>query len=368
MKNSCCAATLLALICIPGCGEHHAAGQGHWGYEGDHGPAHWGALDAGFSACADGMSQSPIDLVTGAAVQEDLPDLTFDYAFTPLDIVNNGHTIQVNVASGQSLMIGADTFGLAQFHFHGPSEHTLDGQHAAMELHLVHEDASGNIAVAGMMIRRHAGRVSGCRRSGAVGRGGALDHDLRQGAFPRASGRARDGIDRPLVRDPDRGAQVRRIGLDGLRCEKQARDEVVARPRVRQVDYQAAFHAAPCRPLFTLSHCETGVSERTERGPAEPIERPAAREREKTARLVERWAPGRHDCRMDGTRDPDCTLCRHFYITWRPPRTRGCRAYGFESESYPSVAVLRESGTACRQFEPKHAPTEENAARPRGAP
>lgn len=207
MKNSCCAATLLALICIPGCGEHHAAGQGHWGYEGDHGPAHWGALDAGFSACADGMSQSPIDLVTGAAVQEDLPDLTFDYAFTPLDIVNNGHTIQVNVASGQSLMIGADTFGLAQFHFHGPSEHTLDGQHAAMELHLVHEDASGNIAVAGVMIRRHAGRVSGCRRSGAVGRGGRSRSRPSTGRLPPGI-RARPRWDRsaPGARSRPRSA------------------------------------------------------------------------------------------------------------------------------------------------------------------
>ena len=54
-----------------------------------------------------------------------------------------------------------------------------------------------------------------------------------------------------------------------------------------------------------------------------------------------------------GATGPDCTQCRHFYITWRPPRTRGCRAYGFESESYPSAAVLRESGSACKQFERK---------------
>lgn len=55
----------------------------------------------------------------------------------------------------------------------------------------------------------------------------------------------------------------------------------------------------------------------------------------------------------DGARAPDCTRCRHFYVTWRPPRTRGCRAYGFVSEDYPSAVVLRESGSACGQFEPK---------------
>lgn len=59
---------------------------------------------------------------------------------------------QVNYAQGSTLNTGRAACTLVQFHIHAPSKHTLDGAHTPMELHLVHRDASGHLAVVGVMI------------------------------------------------------------------------------------------------------------------------------------------------------------------------------------------------------------------------
>jgi carbonic anhydrase len=149
------------------------------------GPEHWGTLDPAFSDCGDGQAQSPIDIVTADVVDQELPDLGSEYAVTPLDIVNNGRTVQVNVAPGSRLSIGEDVYELAQFHAHSPSEHTLDGAHAEMELHLVHANAAGQLAVIGVLLR------SGAEHPGLA----AIWEDLprEEGASARDSGAQMDG-------------------------------------------------------------------------------------------------------------------------------------------------------------------------------
>src|SRR5690606_6764835 len=61
-----------------------------WGYEGEDGPEHWG--DA-YETC-NGSSQSPIDIVTTDVT--DLVDLAFNYQPDTLELIHNGHTVQVN--------------------------------------------------------------------------------------------------------------------------------------------------------------------------------------------------------------------------------------------------------------------------------
>ena len=121
-----------------------------WGYSGDTGPVRWGDLSPVFATCRDGVSQSPIDLTGNTAPK--LHDLAFQYVSSPLEIVNNGHTILVNYAPGSVLISDGKQYALQQFHFHRLSEHTVDGQPADMELHLVHRDAAGNLAVVGVFL------------------------------------------------------------------------------------------------------------------------------------------------------------------------------------------------------------------------
>ncbi len=73
-----------------------------------------------------------------------------------LRIVNNGHTIQVNVPPGNFLKVGGESYELLQFHFHRPSEEQIDGKPMAMVAHLVHKSASGKLAVVGVLMRESA--------------------------------------------------------------------------------------------------------------------------------------------------------------------------------------------------------------------
>jgi carbonic anhydrase len=79
---------------------------------------------------------------------------SFHYNPSPLNIVNNGHTIQINYEPGSYAEFDGKRYELLQFHFHSPSEHTVDGKHIAMEAHLVHRDAAGNLAVVGVFLKQ----------------------------------------------------------------------------------------------------------------------------------------------------------------------------------------------------------------------
>src|ERR1700751_4865876 len=124
----------------------------HWEYQGKDGPKNWGKLDPAYSSCSMGHTQSPIN-ITGAK-KSDLPALIFDYKAVQLNIINNGHTIQVNYAPGSSLTVGGRTYTLQQFHFHHPSEEHVNGHGFDMVAHLVHSDADGHLAVVAVLLKR----------------------------------------------------------------------------------------------------------------------------------------------------------------------------------------------------------------------
>jgi carbonic anhydrase len=130
-----------------------AEGHGpHWGYKGSTGPTHWSKMESEFASCGVGREQSPIDIRNDAVQAADLPPIAFSYKLTPLSIVDNGHTIQVNVAPGSSIDVAGHRYELAQFHFHRPSEESIDGKRHSMVAHLVHKDAQGRLAVVAVLL------------------------------------------------------------------------------------------------------------------------------------------------------------------------------------------------------------------------
>ncbi len=130
------------------------AAHSHWSYEGESGPAHWGEVSPDFEACSRGKSQSPIDIAN--PVKDGKEAVTFDYKQSGLNVVNNGHTIQVNYDKGSSIKINGVSYDLVQLHFHDPSEHTVNGKSYGMELHLVHKNSGGELAVVGVLIENGA--------------------------------------------------------------------------------------------------------------------------------------------------------------------------------------------------------------------
>ncbi|MEY4427569.1 MAG: hypothetical protein RLZZ182_258 [Pseudomonadota bacterium] len=134
---------------------HRAGEQGHdvhWAYAGDTGPESWGRLKPEFQTCMLGKRQSPIDIRDGIPVQ--LEPIQFDYRPTPFKVIDNGHTVQVNVEPGNAINVLGHRYELVQFHFHRPSEERLNGRQFDMVAHLVHKDVDGKLAVVAVLIEQ----------------------------------------------------------------------------------------------------------------------------------------------------------------------------------------------------------------------
>ncbi|CAI1868406.1 Carbonic anhydrase precursor [Serratia quinivorans] len=142
---------LLAALLIAGFSAN-ATEQAHWGYEGQEDPAHWGKLSPDFSLCETGKNQSPVNVKGALKTQHDKLKLAFQPG--KQQIVNNGHTVQVNVSGGNTLVLDNDTFTLQQFHFHAPSENEIDGKQFPLEAHFVYKDQQGALAVLALMFQQ----------------------------------------------------------------------------------------------------------------------------------------------------------------------------------------------------------------------
>ncbi len=176
---------LMSLVCLPACSPQssegpaaatasetpdsaahspateHGDGPVHWGYGEDDGPASWVALSSDYATCASGREQSPIDIAALTISNQVRLGRNYQAATLKIirhrhvaDVIDNGHTIQVNYDEGSNLQFGGVSYELKQYHFHAPSEHTIEGRHYPMEMHLVHQSAAGELAVLGALIEQ----------------------------------------------------------------------------------------------------------------------------------------------------------------------------------------------------------------------
>ena len=123
----------------------------HWSYGGSEGAEYWGSLSPDYATCNTGKNQSPIDISN--TLEAETPTINFTYNAIGNEVVNNGHTIQVNALEGSSIVLQGHRYALKQFHFHAPSENTVDGKFYPFEAHLVHQDDKGNLAVVAIFFK-----------------------------------------------------------------------------------------------------------------------------------------------------------------------------------------------------------------------
>lgn len=150
LRDAVAGAAAIAIMAGAGLWSVAAAQEAHhWTYQGEAGPANWGELEDEYAACAVGLEQSPIDLPADAGPSR--VDLVFDYGPTGLHVVNNGHTIQLDYDPGSTLTVDGKAYAVVQFHFHVPSEHTVEGVASPLEMHIVHRADDGALAVVGVL-------------------------------------------------------------------------------------------------------------------------------------------------------------------------------------------------------------------------
>jgi carbonic anhydrase len=150
-----------------------AASPGAFTYNGDTGPGFWAGLSPGNAACGAGTSQSPIN-INRVRIDKGLRPLKLALRATPISLINNGHAIEEEIESPNTLTLNGGVYTSTQFHFHTLSEHTIDGQRGVMELHAVFADPAGRTAVVGTLFR--------------IGHRNAFLDELMSAGLPRHTG------------------------------------------------------------------------------------------------------------------------------------------------------------------------------------
>lgn len=147
-----CAVAVLAFALQAQADEPKAEGEKHWSYTSGITPPNWGEVAP---TCATGSTQSPVALSTKTAkAQPPPPAIAFGWSKATGELVDTGHSEAVNLPAGSFLTYGGTRYELLQFHFHSPSEHTIDGKSSPMEVHFVHQSAEGKLAVVGVMLKQ----------------------------------------------------------------------------------------------------------------------------------------------------------------------------------------------------------------------
>src|SRR5215212_7537599 len=153
---------LVVLMAMSACAPQNtpapSASPVHWTYEGEEGPSHWGELDPAYELCGEGKSQSPIDISISS--EQDLTNISFHYQPSEVNILNNGHTVQVNYDAGSYIELDNTRYDVLQFHYHAPSEHKVGGESFPAELHIVHKNADGNLTVIGVLLKEGTENVA----------------------------------------------------------------------------------------------------------------------------------------------------------------------------------------------------------------
>jgi carbonic anhydrase len=127
-------------------------GEVHWSYEGENGPLAWGQLKPEFNLCSAGKRQSPINIEETSTLQGPAEALQFSYLPSAGTVVNNGHTIQIDLYGDNALTVRGSSYKLLQFHFHTPSEEQVNYRRFAMVAHLVHKNSEGQLAVVSVLL------------------------------------------------------------------------------------------------------------------------------------------------------------------------------------------------------------------------
>ncbi len=162
IRNICSSLILTGVLCY----KHLICMEtAHWGYSGPEGPEHWGRIRSSkYAICSSGKNQSPINL-TGI-IESDLSPISHQLSDRWKRNSEQWPCNSSQLLTGSSISVSGRTFNLKQFHFHSPSENTIEKQSFPMEAHFVHADSDGNLAVIAVMYTKKATKMSNLKKLG----------------------------------------------------------------------------------------------------------------------------------------------------------------------------------------------------------
>ncbi len=128
----------------------------NWSYQGKTGPMVWGRLDPAYRACSKGQAQSPID-IRSTHLDKNLEPLRFHFVAGPMTLVNTGNGIVARPDPGSTIVANGVRYQLGEIDFHIPSEHTVKGHLADMEVDMVYRSDDGKEAVVAVFLNRDWG-------------------------------------------------------------------------------------------------------------------------------------------------------------------------------------------------------------------
>jgi carbonic anhydrase len=123
--------------------------EGLWGYVGDAGPSTWGKK---FPEC-NGRSQSPINIIR--PISDAKNKIGFNYQSAQFNLTLDPHNLYFNANEPDAnfVLYTGKQYQLQSFHFHVPGEHQVKGKTYPMEMHLIHQDSSGETLVVGVFFQ-----------------------------------------------------------------------------------------------------------------------------------------------------------------------------------------------------------------------
>lgn len=119
--------------------------------------------------------QSPIDLADCEPANGPAPEFAYPGGEPSIEVANG--FVAAAYEPGNALTLDGRTYALQSMHAHAASEHRVDGELFAAELHIVHQSADGALLVVGVLYELGAPDpvIQGLLDAGAGGPASALD-------------------------------------------------------------------------------------------------------------------------------------------------------------------------------------------------
>jgi len=105
------------------------------------------------------QGQTPISIITATTEKISTVDPVISYGAITLSSVENAtEYLKVSLStadkSNNFITVKGLRYELQQFHFHRRSEHTVNGEYGAMEIHFVNKSSNGAYAVLGVIVKK----------------------------------------------------------------------------------------------------------------------------------------------------------------------------------------------------------------------